>query len=143
MSYWTEYTEFNKYVDAFGSNFAAINYVAQVARRRRQSVHNCILESQALAWVVTGIEPKGIQEYYAQLKLLKQRKQMYVDDRLLYIDDIDVRNAVKVSIHESQQAHHLIYSYKDVTDTYQQARVRILCRMIWDELLNLEAADKI
>ena len=143
MTYWTDYTQFDKYVELFGSKFAAINYVALLARHRRSKVHNCITESQALAWVVTGVEPEDIQIYYKKQAQYRNRKSLYVQDRLMYIEDEEVREDVRNIISEAIQSHHLIYTYKYVSDECRQARVRILSNMIWDELVQVDIADQI
>lgn len=143
MNYWTDNTKFNKYVEALGSTFAAIKYVSQIARKRCKSVHNCITESQAIAWVITGVEPKDVKLYYRNLKLHKQRARLYKEERLMYIEDTDVKDAVSFSIDQSRKVNHLIYFYKNVTDDCRMARVRILCNIIWDELQQLEMNEKI
>ena len=143
MNTYIECKEFDKYVEAMGSRFAAIMYVANVARHRRLAVHCCISEAQALSWVVTGVEPADIHLYYKARKRLKERKKTYVEDRLLYIDDVQVRCAVQHSIELSRNNNHLIYEYDNVTDSCRQARVRILCNMIWDELMKLDIDDYI
>lgn len=143
MSY-LDCAQFEKYVRAFGgSRFAAINYVANVARRRRHSVHNCITESQALTWVISGVEPDDIQIYKERMKNLKQLEIQYVDDRLCYIEEADIREAVRASIEESRQVDHLIYLYNNIVNTAKQARVRILCNMIWDELRQFKLDNKV
>lgn len=141
--FWTDNTQFNKYVKACGSKFAAIMYVSKLARRRMKAVDNCIPESKALLWIVTGIEPPAVAEWRDAKAHRVDRIESYVEDRINYIDDIDVRKAVARSIEQSKQANHLIYRYQGVPDTCRRARVRILCRMIWDELKKLEACNKI
>jgi hypothetical protein len=143
MTYWTDTQEFRKYEEAFGSKFAAINYVSLVARRRRASVDNCISESQALAWVVTGVEPKDIQLYREAKKLAKQRADMYIEDRLCYIEDVAVKDAVRITIQESREKRHLIYNYNNILDDCTKARVRIISNMVWDELRQLYVENHI
>lgn len=143
MTYWTDTQEFSKYEEAFGSKFAAINYVSLVARRRRASVDNCISESQALAWVVTGIEPADIAIYRESKKLEKERINMYIEDRLCYIEDVAVKDAVRITIQESSEKRHLIYNYNNILDECVKARVRIISNMVWDELRQLYVENHI
>ena len=140
---WATFRGFEKYVEAFGNIFAAINYVSDVARRRRNRVYNCISESQALTWVVSGIEPKDLYKNYKLRLQYLHRIDLYIEDRLCYIEDADVRDAVASSIAISQENRHLIYKYNSIEDEYIQARVRIICRMIWDEIQRLEAEELI
>jgi len=143
MNYWTNNSEFNKYVTALGSTFAAIRYVSQLARRRAKSVHNCISESQAVAWVITGEEPAQIATYRDNLKRIKHRAKTYVNDRLYYIDDIEIRAAVKITIDTSKHEGHLIYCYNNILDICRQARVRILSNIIWDEIQKMHIDNSI
>lgn len=143
MNYNTSSAEFKKYESALGSTFAAIKYISALARQRRASVHNCITESQAIAWVISGVEPDNVKLYYHNLKLRRQRARTYKNDRLSYIEDTEVRNSVSFSLDQSKEVGHLIYCYQDIYDESRKARVRILCNMIWDELRQIEMDDEL
>ena len=143
MSSWITYKQFDRYVEAFGNRFAAINYVASVARRRRNAVHNCITESEALDWVVSGIEPTNLRPNLKLYFKHKNRTKEYVNDRLCYILDDEVRLAVKYTINNYKESGHLIYNYNNISDRSRQARVRVLSNIIQDELKQIEIEDMI
>jgi hypothetical protein len=106
-------------------------------------VNNCISESEAISWVITGVEPKHLQK---KLKYAETRKNLdiiYANDRLLYIDDIDVRESTRETILVSKKEKHLIYKYKDVLDESRKARVRILSNLIWDEMKQIRIENMI
>ena len=139
MNYITRTKEFKKYEAAFGSTFAAIKYVSLLARKRCDEVHHCITESQALAWVVTGQEPISVIQYKLDAAKRIERAKHYVDDRISYIDDIEIREAVKHSINESKRSGHLIYCYNNIWELNKQARVRIISNIVWDEWYQLNS----
>lgn len=138
MTHWAYDSKFMQYIQALGSNFAAIVYVSKLARHRAKSVDNCITESQAISWVITGVRPKRVEEYLKYKKLRQTADIRYAEDRLLYIDDIEVREAVRQSITMSREQGHLIYSYNSIVSEPRRARVRILSNMIWDEMRNIQ-----
>lgn len=137
MIHWCFNSKFNDYERAFGNRFAAIMYISKVARHRMNSVYNCITESQAISWVITGIEPETLKFH---LECRERRLNMditYAEDRLLYIEDKQVRDAVRLTVMSARESNYLIYNYKDVVDDFRQARVRILSNIIWDEMLKV------
>lgn len=120
--------EFDALADKMGSPFAAINYIAKSARVKRQQVDNRILESEAITWALTGIQPQlrervhTVDEWY---------NISYLDEVLSYVDDEQVADSVRESYSESARTHHLIYCYHSSLDESRKARVRVLTRMIW------------
>lgn len=143
MTHWCYNSKFNTYVQALGSRYAAILYICKVARRRMKRVHNCISESDALSWVVTGIEPKLLKEKLAIRERRKHLDMIYANDRLLCIDDPEVREATRDTILQSKNVGYLIYRYKDISDEPRQARVRILSNLIWDEMKQIRIENMI
>lgn len=141
-NYFEQHALFEKYVKALGSKFAAVVYVSKLARQRAKSVDNCILESEALSWVLTGVEPKAVAIWRTRKNKKEELAKVYAKDRLMYVEDIDVRSAVEDSIDESIKGSHLIYLYNNVRDKDRQARVRILSRMIWDEMMLIDIEDR-
>ena len=141
MKHWAYDSNFIKFEQALGSKFAAIVYVSKVARHRAKSVNNCITESQAISWVITGVEPPHVQEYLKWKELRKRADIDYAEDRLLYVDDVEVREATRKTILESREAGHLIYSYNDILSEPRKARVRILSNIIWDEMKRIQVEN--
>lgn len=143
MTHWCYDSKFNMYVQALGSNYAAILYISGVARRRMKRVNNCISESEAISWIITGVEPKHLQQKLDYVKYRKNIDIIYANDRLLYIEDKEVREAVKETILISKKERHLIYKYKDVFDESRKARVRILSNLIWDEMKQIRIENMV
>ena len=143
MKHWIYDSKFNTYVQALGSNYAAILYICGVARRRMKRVNNCISESEAISWIITGVEPKYLHQKLEYAETRKNLDIIYANDRLLYIDDIDVRESTRETILVSKKEKHLIYKYKDVLDESRKARVRILSNLIWDEMKQIRIENMI
>lgn len=131
-NFWTDDSQFNRYKKKLGSEFAAVLYISNLARKKLTSVDNVILESEAIAWASSGVPPKDIDKYTQQKSRRAHQDLDYVKDRLSYVLDEGVRQAVLSTLETSTL--HLIYIYNDVDDPFRQARIRILSNLIWDEL---------
>lgn len=118
------YDEFKQLEEKLGSKYLAINYVSTLARKLKKSVDDCISESEAITWALTGEKPEI------------RKKTNYIDyssldEVLCYVDDVDVCESVRMSYMKSLKEKHLLYRYKEGINYYQKARVRILVRMVW------------
>lgn len=91
-----------------------------------------ISHSSALNYVVTGERPK-ILDSKIDLRSYEDKVFDNALDILKYVDDEDVCKAVVSSIEESRKLLHLIYVYKNVDDDPRMSRIRILCRLIWED----------
>lgn len=141
MSMLSTKSEFDKLAAAIGNTYAAVRFVSKKARNLSIKYDNQILDSEAISWVVTGKKPKSAVEYdklihkynHIQHMTTKHIKSV-VHEYLCYVDDEAVCKSVKASMKASKEARHLVYVYIDVDTDYQEARVRILTRMIWYSL---------
>lgn len=143
-NFWTDDKQFNRYVSNFGSRFAAVVYVSELARTRAKRAHNRILESEAISWVLTGDKPQILNNMEHANMPRSRLKLDYILDKLCYVEDIDVRDAVCSTLKYSIQASHLIYVYNNIKDVYRQSRIRVLSNMLWDELhlIDIEYATR-
>ena len=142
MNIWDELKFFEKYENALGSKFAAIVYVSKLIRKKREEVGCCITESEALAWLITGVEPNKVKRWRNGELRRERRAATYAKDRLLYVDDKEVRSAVEKTLLESSKVEHLIYFYNNLQDESRKARVRILSNIIWDEMKLIDIDDR-
>lgn len=104
------------------------------ARQLADSVGNHILHSQALTSI---IQDKPIDKNVVNWRYNKFNNNE-VNEFLSDIDDVDVSNAVYDSIHISNEKRHLIYRYNNISDEGRRARIRILTRMLYDNLRNVK-----
>ena len=124
----------NTYLESYinkcdGDIFKATVTVAKLARSLANKYDNRILHSEALTWILTGERPDIIDDN-GNIKHIR-RNISYLDDILCEVDDEEVCKAVRQSISQSNHQQNLVYLYNTITDNPRQARVRILCRMIW------------
>lgn len=123
------------FIKLCGNKYAATRYVAKEARKLAEEYDNVISHAEALTWVLTGEIPKDILSYYQDMVKLKRHRSLSAAYELIeYVLDEDIKESVVESYIRSLRAGHLIYYYHGVYDEYKQARVRILTRMVWDEL---------
>lgn len=131
--------KFNKLADVFGSNYAAIRYLANSARQLMLKDTTQLLDSQALTWAITGEKPVT---KHINITLLDKYNINKLEDVLCYVDDEDVCQDVRTSYEESLKSKHLIYCCNRTTNEYQQARVRVLVRIIWYNLEYMEGNNR-
>lgn len=130
----TDYKLFQKYIDAFGSIYAAVSAVSKAARNIANKYDNVILHSEAITWVLTGERPPILERYNEIQERRKNPDIHIINEMLSYVDDKQVCECVKLSINRTKQNNHLIYIYKGISDENKKARVRILTRMIWYQI---------
>lgn len=124
---------FNKIADATGNRYAAIKQIVAAARHKEALTHYNISSSEAITWVVDNKKPKSVITGQAF-----QPRTTYVDDilneYLTEIDDNLIKQSVKNSVNYTYSNGHLVYSYNDTLNEYEKSRVRVITRMIWDEI---------
>ena len=120
--------EFDLLAEKLGSPYAAIHYISQSARKKRQQVDNRILESEAITWALTGVQPKLRKRVR---NISDEYNLSYLDEVLSYVDDDEVCTSVRESYSQSVKSHHLIYCYHNNLDEDRKARVRVLTKMVW------------
>lgn len=129
---------FNALAEKYKSPYAACSIVSKQARKYAEDHNNIVLHSEAISWVMSGNKPKILDEYSKNHKKYRSSVCISVTQNVLeLVNDVPVRNAVEVSIRNSRREKHLIYMYEGVCDMYRQARVRVLCNMIWNRLQNM------
>lgn len=121
-------------------NYSAIMDIARKARYLQNSCDNQITEGQAIKWALTGVEPEK-SKIYRFLKSCNQNIHYtlkYVmsitDDVLSGVDDEGICKSVRASVKASNQSKKEQFIYIDIESEGQHSRVRILTRMILDQL---------
>lgn len=124
--------QLKKYIDLCDGNvFRATNLVANLARELANRYDNLILYSEAIHWVLTGEKPNILGEDNKVKYKFRSKKKLPHVDILCNIDDPIIKSAVQSSFTKSKKLGHLTYVYNNISDEYEQARVRILSRMLW------------
>lgn len=131
--YWKNHDTFEYIKSLFGNEFAAVNYLASKAREKAEEYDNHISHSEALNWIYTGMAPDSIDNIINRLS----EEDIVMNEILETMTQIDtqtIKDAVFDSMCESIDNHHLIYVYKGINNSADEARVRIICNMIWDAI---------
>lgn len=120
--------KFRKFLETQPNRYGLALAVAREAKELSEDYDDLILHSEAITHVVHGTKPrlKDITRWESEAFELK--------DMFCYIEDVDVCNAVYDSFYASKEAGNLVYKYNNITEPNNQARVRILMRMLWDRL---------
>lgn len=135
-SYWTDNQVIDDLEDKFGNRFMAVIDIADSARKEVNKSYGFLSGSQALAKVCTGHVPDKMKHNTKDPSSYLNRCLYEIDDYLTQVSDEDVKQAVRDSLILSFKYHYLIYDYKEITQLERQSRVRILCNILWDKLLN-------
>ena len=132
-NYWENNLIYDRLSEKYGSKYAAVMCIAKEARYLCETNENVISHSTGLNWVVTNQPPKRLLSPKARLSY---QDRLYLDgiDILNYIDDENVKQSVIDSVDLSRSSNHLIYVYSESLDEYQEARVRILTKLIWETI---------
>lgn len=118
---------FQELSEQLGSSFAATMYIAAEARKLAESYDNVISHSEALNWVVTGVRPTILD----RINVTEIHTDTSKLDILNYIDDEEVKAAVRCSYEASCRSRNLVYEYNQVSDESRQTRIRVITRLIW------------
>lgn len=123
---------FKQYENSLGNKYLAVMQIANDARQLQKKYGNVPLESEAITWILRGVDQKTLDT----IKRIQSRKKFYLsylDEVLTYVDDLEVKQSVKQSIKQSKRAQNLVYFYS-TQDRFKQTRIRVLTRIIWYEL---------
>lgn len=125
-----QFKDFYKQLNQSTSVFSDVMSVATQARSMANKSNNAILHSQALSMVLRHETSDVIRED----AVIDEYESRYIKEVLIYVDDVDVRNAVYDSFYDSKSNKNLLFIYNDISDEPRKARVRILTRMLWHKL---------
>lgn len=129
-----------RYEKLLGSKFAAAMYVADKGRRYAEAHDNYVLHSEGVVYALTGKVPESAKKY--EEGRYKPRNQTDALDRVKYIDDREVRDAVYATIRDSKENSHLIYNYNGCIDLAKRARIRVVSNIVWDQLIRESIDNK-
>ena len=116
-----------KVKQAGGNRYLAVNQIAREARKRAKSSSYKVLDSKLVSSV---IENRPVDLYIKSEK----RKKYSAYDILNYIDNQNIIHSILSSVHMSKASNSEIFVYDENLSSGEQARVRILTRMLITEL---------
>lgn len=118
------------------NRYAAVYMIAKEARRRAEKCNNLISHSEALTWVLTGNKPETLvrAERRGQSMSGNSNIEDFIDSYLSLVDDREVADAARDSIQQTLREANLVYMYINIQDEPRRSRVRIITRMLWDQI---------
>lgn len=124
----------SKYSDSSESIYEAIDRWAADAHKLNSKYDGRLSEKECLDVVVTNKFPDDFEKR----KIVKLSEVRYVSryiyEELTHIDDIDVKFSVKLSIEKTIMLRKLQFVYRQNLTESQKSRVRIIVRMLWNNL---------
>lgn len=125
---------FDNLSNVLGSDFAAINYVADLANAIYNKYKGHIPKSEILAWILDGKKPEGLHN--AMLKAKRVGVQNYTNsvDYLNYVSDKQIVASVVETLDNAIITRNLTYIYQGPLSEGQQARVRVISNMLWAKI---------
>ena len=119
---------FRKFLEVQDNKYGLILGVARQAKELSEDYDDLILHSEAITHTIHGTKPR--------LKDITrcETEAFEIKDMFCSIEDVQVCNAVYDSFYASKEEGNLLYVYNNIENPFIQARVRILTRMLWDNL---------
>lgn len=127
--------EFEKqYTSKCKSTFEAINMWANDANKLNEKYQGRLEPCECLETALTGELPDDFDDRQL-VKLCEVRYvYKYIQAELDQIDDEAVKVSVKFSIEAIIFSKNLVFKYRETLSEGQKARVRIITRMLWNNL---------
>ena len=126
-----QYLDFYRKLNQSTSVFADVLSVAKQARSLSEKSRNAIPHSEAISMVLKH----DTKEVISDDSVIDEYESRYIKEMFSYIDDKDIKDAVYDSFYESKSNRNLLFIYNSIRDEHKQARVRILTRMLWHNLI--------
>ena len=126
-----QYLDFYRKLNQSTSVFSDVLSVAKQARSLSEKSRNAIPHSEAISMVLKH----DTKEVISDDSVIDEYESRYIKEMFSYIDDKDIKDAVYDSFYESKSNRNLLFIYNSIRDEHKQARVRILTRMLWHNLI--------
>ena len=127
----SQYSEFYRKLNNSQCIYADIMSISKQAKDLAKRSGEAILHSEAISMVLKGETSNLISDD----EVIDEYESKYIKEMFMYIDDKKIKDAVYDSFYDSKKNHNLIYQYNDIIEPDRQARVRILTRMLWFNLV--------
>ena len=135
MSLDSTYVEFSKkYLDDDCDIFAGILNWCEDSRKLQRDSYNCLDVSESLSTCLSGKLPRNFKSRKSLDVVNREYARKYIEEVLCYVYDKDVENSVIRSLMVSKKKGKLTFNYIPGLDFGQKSRVRILCRVLWNDL---------
>lgn len=133
----------NKYESKCSSTFEAINKWADDANKLNDKYQGRLEPCECLETALTGELPDDFDNRQL-VKLCEVRYvYRYIQAELTQIDDEAVKVSVKFSIEATIFDKNLVFKYRNNLSEGQRARVRIITRMLWNNLCDKKGTNDV
>ena len=124
----------DKYLHNTDNVFEAINSMCEDANKLHSQYGGIISHKECLTSVLTESLPEDLEKRKLVATANNRYMQSYIDNALAEVDDIRVKSSVQITLKVSQVNKNLVFQYLQNLTKSQKARVRILSRVIWNNL---------
>lgn len=127
-------TIFDTLLKLYGNRYIATIQFSNIARELAEATNNVLSHSEAINALLTSKLPK----LHTPEQVTANRKSViinYVLDTTSIISNNEVRASIVNSVLKSIDANNLVYKYNKSLNPYDCIRVRIWCRLIYDNLI--------
>jgi hypothetical protein len=131
MSMDLQYAEFYRKLNNSSNIYSEVMSISKQARDVSKRSGDTLLHSEAISMVLKG----DTTEFISDNEIIDEFESKYIKEMFMYIDDKEIKDAVYDSFYDSKKNHNLIYQYNDIIEPNRKARVRILTRMLWFNLV--------
>lgn len=139
MSLYKQSVEFfEKYKGEDGSVYDAINQLSVDANKLRRKHEGKLSGSEALTAAITESYPKNLHNRITATESNDRYRRRYIREALCEVDDVWVRRSVYESLRYSYRERHLLFKYYHKLSDGQKSRVRVLTKLIWNNLFREE-----
>lgn len=132
-----------QYASKCSSIFEAINMWANDANKINKKYQGRLEPCECLETALTGELPDDFNDRHL-VKLCEVRYvYKYIQAELDQIDDEAVKVSVKFSIEATIFAKNLVFKYRETLSEGQKSRVRIITRMLWNNLCDTKGTKDV
>ena len=114
--------------------FESINDWSRKANTLCEKSYNRLSKSESLSSILERKLPDDIDKRIPVQYSDSRYVNKYIKEATTYIDDVDVKRSVINSMYISTKKSNLLFVYVGGLTNSQKSRVRIICRMIWNDL---------
>ena len=124
----------SKYASKSDSIFESINNYCAEANKLYSRYGGILSHKECLISTLTGELPEDLEHRKLVITSDASYFKAYVNSALSEVDDSKVKSSVQISLKASQSEHNLVFHYLEGLSESQKSRVRILSKMIWNNL---------
>lgn len=128
----------DKYMNNTDNIFEAVNNLICDSNKVANQYHGMLSSSESLSYTLTDSFPTNFNSRIPILLIESKYIKQYINESLSYINDVDVKKSVILSIKNSLLNKKLEFWYCKNLSLGQKSRVKIISRLIWNNIYPLK-----